>query len=314
MHLDELLADGVPGVAAALISDGGIAESEAVGVACVESGERLTVDTLFEAASLAKPMFAVAVLELASEGQLDLSRPLADVVSPDSPEEAATRITGFDVLRHTTGFPNWRPEGGALRAGWEPGTRFGYSGEGFVALQHVVEAVTGESLDEFVRARVFDPLGMETASYVEPSEARGYACGHGEDGERLDRGFGESMARGGAAGGLVATARDVATFAVELARPRLFAGAVAKMAVPQSDAGDGISWGLGVGVQETRSGSWLWQWGSNAGYRHYVSVRPSDGAGVLVMTNGDGGMAVCERVAGELFGEQPAFDWLRKHE
>ena len=67
------------------------------------------------------------------------------------------------VLNHTTGFPNWRGNQ-ALRINFEPGSRFGYSGEGFVYLQRVIERVTGEPLAEWARREVLDPVGMEQSS------------------------------------------------------------------------------------------------------------------------------------------------------
>jgi CubicO group peptidase (beta-lactamase class C family) len=74
------------------------------------------------------------------------------------------QITARRVLSHTTGFPNWRI--GALKIHFTPGERFSYSGEGFVYLSKVVEHVTGEKFNDFMKRIVFEPLGMTSSSYV----------------------------------------------------------------------------------------------------------------------------------------------------
>lgn len=93
---------------------------------------QVSADTVFEAASLSKPVFAFGVLLLAQEGIIDLDRPLASYLpAPYLPAEpGAAVITARMVLEHTTGLPNWRPKGEPLALLRQPGTRFGYSGEG----------------------------------------------------------------------------------------------------------------------------------------------------------------------------------------
>ena len=84
------------------------------------------------------------------------------------------RITARMVLSHGTGLPNWGGE--TLAVGFEPGTAYGYSGEGFLYLQKVVERVTGRSLDELARQEVFEPLGMTRSGYVWHDRFAGHAA------------------------------------------------------------------------------------------------------------------------------------------
>ena len=79
-------------------------------------------------------------------------------------DERYKRITARIVLSHGTGLPNWGGERLTLR--FDPGTAYGYSGEGFVFLQKVLERVTGRSLEELARREVFQPLGMTRSSFV----------------------------------------------------------------------------------------------------------------------------------------------------
>ncbi len=123
-------------------------------------------DTIFEAASLSKPVFAYAVLKLVDAGRLDLDAPLQKSLPGDYVEDPRLRsITARRALSHTTGFPNWRPDGQPLKIHFDPGERFSYSGEGFVYLQKAVENRTGETLEALARRLVFEPLRMTSSSY-----------------------------------------------------------------------------------------------------------------------------------------------------
>jgi CubicO group peptidase (beta-lactamase class C family) len=174
---DELLQDlprqmqalGVPGIGIAVVEAGRLAWSHGFGLADVARGRAVDDATLFEFASLSKPVFAYAVLQMVDRGELALDKPLVEYRRPDylADDPWIGRITVRDVLRHSTGLPNWRkdPAHEKLRPAVAPGTRIDYSGEAFVWLQLVVETVTGESLDRTMRRLLFDPAGMRDSSY-----------------------------------------------------------------------------------------------------------------------------------------------------
>ena len=174
---DDFLADlprqmqalGVPGIGIAVVEAGKLAWSCGFGMADVERGTPIHDDTLFEAASLSKPVFAYAVLQLVDQGKLELDKPLAGYRRPDYLGDNAwiDKITVRDVLRHSTGLPGWRkdPAHEKLVPAVAPGTRIDYSGEAFVWLQLVVETIAGESLDRTMRRLLFAPAGMRDSSY-----------------------------------------------------------------------------------------------------------------------------------------------------
>jgi len=148
----------IPGLAVAVIEDGQVARTDLLGVSSAETGEPVTEETLFEAASMSKPVFATAVLRMAERGELDLDQPLHQMlpyerISHDPRSEA---LTARLVLSHRTGLPNWGPE--TLEFINDPGGKFGYSGEGYVYLQRALEATTDLTLDELVRREAVDPL------------------------------------------------------------------------------------------------------------------------------------------------------------
>jgi CubicO group peptidase (beta-lactamase class C family) len=157
----------VPGVSLAIVERGGTT-ARGFGVTRAGGTEAVNADTVFEAASLSKPVFAYLVLRLAAEGALDLDRPLGEYVDLPNPSDAAARaITARQALSHTTGWRNWRTaRDHVLTADFAPGSRFGYSGEGYYFLQRVVERVTGRGIVRLTRERVFEPLGMRRSAYM----------------------------------------------------------------------------------------------------------------------------------------------------
>jgi len=166
--VQQLITDAhVPGLSMAVIDDRQATALTVVGVR--NSLYRAAVDqqTIFGAASLSKPLFAYAVLQLVDAGKLAFDTPLSlhvpDYVADDPP---AAAVTVRHVLSHTSGLPNWRSVDLPLKTYFPPGERFSYSGEGFVWLQRVVEAVTGESLNTTLRRLIFEPLGMHRSSYT----------------------------------------------------------------------------------------------------------------------------------------------------
>ena len=183
----QMQALGVPGAGIAVVEAGRLAWSRGFGVLQAGHDARVDDGTLFEGASTSKPMFAYAVLLLVDRGVLALDSPVAAYHRPAYLAEHAwiDRITVRDVLRHSTGLPNWRsdPEEKLMPA-VEPGTRIDYSGEAFVWLQLAVEAVTGESLDQTMRRLLFAPAGMRDSSYAwDAAMAVRSVHGHGLPGE-----------------------------------------------------------------------------------------------------------------------------------
>ena len=163
----------VSGVAVAVIRDGKLAWSKGFGVK--KNGEPGVVEssTLLCAASLSKVVVSYAVLRMRDEKLIDLDRPLWSYLpNPDLPDaEQSKQITARHVLSHSTGLQNWRfQKDHKLEFAFEPGERFGYSGEGFYYLSRVVEQITGRAFEGYMRERVLKPLGMTSSTYLWISE------------------------------------------------------------------------------------------------------------------------------------------------
>ncbi|HEU4636331.1 MAG TPA: serine hydrolase domain-containing protein [Edaphobacter sp.] len=158
----------LPGLGMAVIGPGKPTWQHYAGVANFNTKASITPDSLFPGCSLGKPIFACLVLQLAQEKKLDLDRPLNSYLQDDAlTGRWGDRVTIRHVLCHTTGLPNWRGEKDQrLTPAFEPGSRFGYSGEGFFHLQRIVEHVTGIGFEAMMQERVFQPLQMRSSTFL----------------------------------------------------------------------------------------------------------------------------------------------------
>ncbi len=177
-----LARTGVPGAAIVVLEDGAVAQRLGFGVRRAGTADAMTADTVIEAASLSKPVTAYAALRLVQAGRLALDRPLVEQADlPDVTDARARTVTARHVLRHATGFPNWRFTDEPLVPAFEPGARFRYSGEGYYLLQRVVEQVTAQPFALAMEELVLAPFGMQRSSFVWLPAFEGIvASGHGD--------------------------------------------------------------------------------------------------------------------------------------
>jgi CubicO group peptidase (beta-lactamase class C family) len=187
--------EGVQGLALAVIEEGKVAHVAAHGRRSVERNLPLTVDTIMYGASLTKTAFAYMVLQLVDEGKLDLDAPVGELLPRPLPEYADYADLADDarwrlltpriLLTHTSGLANfrWLEADRRLRFHHDPGSRYGYSGEGFYILQLILEEGLGLDVGREMQTRVFDRFGMTNTSMTwRPDFAANLADGYGLDG------------------------------------------------------------------------------------------------------------------------------------
>ncbi|MDB5856566.1 MAG: hypothetical protein JWQ76_255 [Ramlibacter sp.] len=316
-----LAARAVPGATLALVRDGEV-EVVAAGVRDVDSGEPVSAETVFDAASLSKPMVAYAVLQLADAGVLHLDQPLSQLVPPLVPDDPlAERITFRHVLTHTCGLQNLRGKE-PLRMYFTPGERFSYSSTGFMHMQSAIEARTGEPLEVTLRRLVFVPLGMRSSSFEwQESFAANLALPH-ENGTRLVK---HRPPAASASYSLQTTAGDYGRFIAAVLHgawlrqatwrewlvpvahvPR---GAAIHLEAAPAETEDDVAWGLGWGLEPSRGT--FFQWGKMDGVRAFAMGSVAAQTGVALFTNGNTGLRLMGDVAGLVLpGAHPAIDWL----
>ena len=319
----------VPGLSIALVRDGEVAWNHAFGVKNSRTKEPVADSTVFEAASLSKPVFAYAVMKLVDSGKFDLDKPLNQYLPGDydvGPDPRLGQITARRVLSHTTGFPNWRGRDTMLKIYFTPGERFSYSGEGFVYLSKVIEHVTGEQFNDFMKRTVFDPLGMTSSSYVwQPAYDTLKTSRHDTLGQPSQQ---NKPTGANAAASLHTTAQDYGRFVGAILKGTgLKKETFQQMLTPQIKVDEGgsnttskppgkvspnLSWGLGWGLQSTADGLSFWHWGDNGDSKAYVVAFERQRLGVVVFANSANGLSFMpELVNDAIGGEQPALAWIK---
>ena len=306
---------GAPGVSLALFRDGALLWRRGFGVRKAASNGLVDTDTVFEAASTSKPVFAYAVMKLAERALLALDTPLTHY-TPDRPldDPRLDLITARHVLSHTSGFPNWRTKAEPLAIRSQPGEKWGYSGEGYSYLQSVVARLTGSQVDpgdcgsfeaglrvcattppfdEYMRTNVFEPFGMTSTSYLWTDRSASHAAwGHDPKGQPIPssrKPSGPAVTRYGVAGGMWTTPTDYARFLIEVVAPkpadrfRLAPASLAEMVKPQVPAERGRSWALGWEIDRDI----IRHSGGNPGSCCFVAASRLRKSGYVIMTNSE---------------------------
>jgi CubicO group peptidase (beta-lactamase class C family) len=318
----------IPGISIALVRKGRTEWVHSFGTVDPATGVPVTEHTRFSAASLSKTAFAYAVLRLVDQGKLDLDTPLTHywperVVEPtDDPR--FDRITARIVLSHRTGFRNWRGDDNKLHIYFDPGSRFSYSGEGFVYLQHVVEHIEGKPLNEIMREQVFLPLKMNDSTYISvpgPNITLGYNAG-------LQQRTPLRSDAGVAASSLLTTAHDYALLLEAVLNGRGLKSATLKQMETAQIAVDpactnctqqapgkpstSVFWGLGWGIEQTPTGRHLWHWGDNGAFKAFTAVDLKRRNAVVFFANSSNGLAIAPAIVKDAIGgDHPAFAWIK---
>jgi CubicO group peptidase (beta-lactamase class C family) len=336
----------VPGAAVGIV-EADSSTARGFGVTRAQDGEPVTGDTIFEAASLSKPVFAYLVHMLVAESKLDLDRPLADYIALPNPADAIARtITARHVLSHTTGWRNWRfNRDQQLTADFTPGSRWSYSGEGYYFLQRVVEHVTGQGILRLTQARIFDPLGMRHSSYMWRADLDGHrALPHSNRGvpresssALLARDFVAALAREGRSAmewrhedaervlptirkdsaalpnallpNVAASLLTTASDYATFLRHLWSSALLERMTTRVIQMNEALAWGLGIGLETPGANGQtsFWHWGDNPGFKNFVVGDVATKHAVVVFTNGDNGRAIYERIVRGIRGDEPAF-------
>jgi CubicO group peptidase (beta-lactamase class C family) len=300
---------GIPGISIAVLERRATVWTGAFGVRNARDPRPVGPETVFEAASLSKPVFAYGLLRLVDRGGFDLDRPLSEYVDMsqfgDDPRMDA--ITARMILTHTSGISGFA-EGGRVTMGADPGARFRYFGDAWLPLQRAVEAVTGEPVHEFLRREVLEPFGMDHSSFIWDDIDGDYATPHDELGNPMEK---RTFAEAHVAATLHTTASDYARFLVAVMDGAGLSPESARaFQTPQVEVAPGVRWGLGVGLQDDARGRAFWQWGHWFGSKAYMIAYPESGNGLVFLANGDAGLAILDAVLGTMFGpDQPGAAW-----
>jgi CubicO group peptidase (beta-lactamase class C family) len=330
---------GVPGMSLAVIENSRIHWSKAYGVRDSASGAPAAGDTLFQAASISKPLTAMAILRLVEQGRLSLDEDVnAYLRSWRLPCSAcgSQPVTLRSLMSHTSGaddgfgFPGYAPgsrlptiveilEGrppsitGPVPFARPPFAAYRYSGGGYLVLQLVLSDVLDRPFDRIMDDLVLGPLGMRDSTYAQPlppDRARNAAFAHGADGRRLAEPW--HLFPEQAAAGLWTTAADLARAVIEVQQAAWGgAGAVlGRSAAREMISPIGVGpFGAGFRLITFGEGWYFYHGGSNWGYEAHIRGHLRKGYGVAIMTNAqESGAALIGEVGSRVAN---AYEWDR---
>ena len=283
---------GIPGISLGLIKDGKLFYHKTYGFKNSSTKEPVDEQTLFEAASITKPVFAYVVMRLVEKGEIDLDKPLAEYLPFEDLEEYPEykKMTGRHVLTHRTGLPNWGREMKFI-----PGEKFGYSGEGFEYLKRVVVHITGKPVEEHIENELKQPRQISRMQFKETSSLpQVVATGHINESPTVRFLPQES----GMAWSMYTEAADFSKFAFTLLyREGLEKSTFEEMMTIQSeypedwhvskDHKEGM--GLGISLRESAYGKVFGHGGNNGDFKCLFEVYEDLGMGFIVFTNSNTG-------------------------
>jgi len=321
---DRMRHYGVEGVSIAVIRDSKLEWAKGYGLADAEAKQPVTTSTLFQAASISKPVSAMGALALVEEGKLsldgDINKFLKSWKVPANALTGKTPVTLEKLLSHTAGltvhgFPGYGAGAtvptvvqvldgaapantGAVVVDLAPGTEYRYSGGGYTVAQLAMTDVTGQTFPALMQRLVLGPLAMKESTYDQPLPAPRLAeaaVGYRGDGKAVDgkRHVYPEMA----AAGLWTTPSDLARFAIGL--EKILAGGkgplsqkmAENMVTPRRDG-----YGLGLGIEEEGRTQYFSHGGANEGFRALLVASANRGYGAVVMTNSDNGSALAQEI------------------
>jgi CubicO group peptidase (beta-lactamase class C family) len=329
----------VPAVSIAVIDRFSLAWARAYGVRQAGNAEPANVENLFQAASISKPLVALATLHLVDRGKLQLDEDVnKQLISWKIPENEFTRqkpVTLRQLLDHSGGLTNHEvgtygldqriptllesldgkppARNRPVYVDYLPGSRSRYSGGGYSVLQQLLIDVSGQTFPEFMTETVLKPLGMTHSNYQQPLSkelAPVAAIGHRYTGEALKGGWVALPEM--AAGGLWSTPSDLALFVIELEKSAAGKSnkVLSKELTREMLTTQIASMGLGVTIEGKGRSLHFSHGGSNPGYRCFMVGYPQTGQGAVVMTNSDLGHDLVREIIRSIANE---YRWADYH-
>ena len=314
----------VPGVSIAVIHEGEIEWARGYGYFSFDSLKEVIPSTRFQAASISKPVAAMAALTFVQEGLLDLDRDVNYYLKgwkvPENDFTRKDKVTLRRLLSHTAGltvhgfggyaFDEPVPTTIQVLNGEEPansdpviadtipGAIYRYSGGGFTVMQLLLCDISNQPFQEIVSERVLSKIGMDNSTFIQPLPddfVPFAAIAHRTDGSPVEGNWHTYPEM--AAAGLWTTPTDLAKFAIELYQS--FKGesnrVLSREMVQQMLSEEKDRYGLGIGVGGEKDSIRFSHGGSNEGYKCNLMCYTTLGMGAVVMTNGDnGGMIAAE--------------------
>ncbi|MDX1543996.1 MAG: serine hydrolase domain-containing protein [Christiangramia sp.] len=284
----------VPALALAVIKNWKISDVEVYGE--LYKGKKTKLNSVFNVASLTKPVVTMLTLKLVENGDWKLDEPLYNhYTDPDVKDDPWSKIlTSRHVLSHQSGFPNWRNaiEDGILKFNYIPGQGYGYSGEAFEYLKNALESRFEMPIEKLADSLIFQPNQMAATKFYwdDSITEENFAKWHDANGENTYPTYKNKKAS--AADDLLTTIADYARFAeYVLDQTTSTDGIYKEMLVRQNGKENSTAMGLGWEIlPDLKDGQdAILHTGGDYGVNTIIILLPETGEGLVIFTNGDNG-------------------------
>jgi len=291
----------IPNVAISIIENGRVEKSKVYGD--LSNGKPAPRNMIFEVASITKVVFSTLVLKLVQKGEWNLDEPPAKYfIDPEvASNPFSKKITTRHVLSQQSGFDNWSwmNASGKLTFNFEPGTRFNYSGEGMEYLRAAIEHKFHKSLSQLSDSLLFKPLQMFDTNHMWDGKTNfdRYSRIYDADGKEIKKT--DFSIQASAAAGLTTTIDNLSKFAIEvLGGAHLSKSLYNEMISTQSTINPNLQQGLGWRIiNGLPNNEYALQHGGNdPGVAAIVVLLPKSKRGVIVLTNADNGLIMCNNI------------------
>ncbi len=296
----------VPTLGIGTIQDGRLTQIKVFGTS--SDGVSAPYNTIFNVASVTKPVTALVALKLVEQGELGLDEPLYKYwTDPDIAHDPRSKqLTPRLILSHQTGFKNWRwlNDDKKLHFDFDPGTAYQYSGEGYEYLRKALESKFKKSLQQLADDLIFSPLKMSDTRYVwdKDVDSSRYALNFDKDGKAYETVKNNTP---NSADDLLTTIEDYGNFLVSILSGELLSEKTIKeMTTPQTASEKGKHFGLGFEIYDLGNQEYaLAHGGADDGVRAIVFIIPATKQGLLIFTNSDTGGSVYETLIKHYLGK-----------
>lgn len=300
-----LVENKVPTLGIGVIKDGKLQQVKVFGT--IKKDITAPYNTIFNVASLTKPITAMVALKLVNLGKWDLDEPISKYwIDPDVSKDKNSKIlTTRHILSHQTGFTNWRGNNkdGKLHFKFEPGTKYQYSGEGFEYLRKALERKFHKSLNELASELIFKPLQMTDTNFFwnNKTDISRFAIGYDTKGMAYEI---EKNKTANGADNLLTTVEDYGKFLTSVMNSDgLSDNLFNEMVKNQVETKNGKHFGLGFEIYGLGNGEYaLSHGGSDKGCQTIVFILPKTKQGLLIFTNVDDGYKVYEKIVKHYLG------------
>ena len=318
----------IPGLSCAVINDSN-ADYINWGSTLNESNSKVTEHTIFEFASLTKPIISLITIKCLNKYGISIDTKINDIVIEYN---AYPDVTIKNILTHTAGFPNWGNRHLEEKIYFTPGARFSYSGYGYTLLGNALEDITGENPEELLKKYICSILKLENTSLLYDSKKIDRIAIGINNGKKKEK---WKPMEANLAGSLHSTIYDYSRIIMDImmndskildekSKNMIFQEYIRvnndfcyKNNWPNGNIAlnANLFWGLGFGIEKNDNDTLYWHWGDNACFQSFFIMDIEEKNAIICITNSDKGNMAWEKLFKNITNiDLSSIEWLNGDE